>query len=210
MVGARMSRALAQRSSMARDGGLKPVVVTVLLVIGVIVVVVLNREPPVMPPIEATPPLSADQLATVPDAQLFPLVVRDLRLAIVVGGKLSRWRELPEPARQVLALSWVHTDSGVGPRPPTTAFRGFRTLARETSPNAPTLDEVAAAYTAVGALEVAQVVRDAAKLGVDADTAEYARYDGRFASLSQDPRTVAKIRAYVRANAVTLAGAKLT
>jgi hypothetical protein len=155
--------------------------------------------------------LTRAEIAALPEAQLIGVVTTDLRTRLQAAGVTSgRWRSWPEPARHVLAWSWVESDNGPQSQP---VFQGFAVLLANRGNNLPTYGDIAAAYTALGASAPAAVLREAAGVAAGlAATPEgadpFAALDRRFVQALGRPGTLAPMRAYIRAHTVELAAVR--
>lgn len=161
------------------------------------------------------PALDAAAIAGMNDGELITRVTTDLRFAAVAGGDLGHWRLMTEPARTVLAISFVERD--LPPGCPSPSFEGFARLIGERSANVPNLDEVAAAYDVIGAGAVAAVVRDAARIvaqlpatdapGVAPPRAAFVAVDQRFREQAARTGSLRLLRSYIRSHVADLAEA---
>lgn len=155
----------------------------------------LSREP-ALPLPDA---LTQAQIEALSEAALVQAVTTDLRTRLQAAGATSgRWRAWPEPARHVLAWSWVEGDAGPGSTPP---FPGFAILRANPERNLPGCADIAAAYQALGATAVAAAVRAAEQAGDDA------ALDRRLGQ-ALGRGTVPAMRAYIRAHTAELAAAR--
>lgn len=164
--------------------------------------------------------MSGEEITACPEHQLITLVVTDLRFKLAADERnWVRWREMPEAARNVLALSWVEDDLPYDS--PGAVFKGFGDLLGKHPPNMATLDDIAAAYENIGASGVAFVVRDAATIagsptGKDAAAAggadahrPYLELDGTYRDRVQRDESRKLLRAYIRAHAGEIASAHI-
>lgn len=162
------------------------------------------------PPLRLPDALTQAQIEALSEAQLVQAVTTDLRTRLQAAGATSgRWRSWPEPARHVLAWSWVEGDNGPGASP---VFIGFSALLANHDRQLPTYGDIAGAYTALGASAPAAVLREAA--GVAAGLAAppegadpFAALNRRFVQALGRAGTLAPMRAYIRAHTAELAAA---
>ncbi len=167
----------------------------------------LAREPPLPLP----DALTQAQIEAMPEAQLIGAVTTDLRIRLQAAGATSgRWRSWPEPARQVLAWSWVESDNGPNSQP---VFQGFAPLLANRGNNLPTYGDIAAAYSALGANALAAVLREAEGVAAGLDTPPegadpFAALNRRFVQTLGRPGTLAPMRAYIRAHTAELAAVR--
>jgi hypothetical protein len=166
-----------------------------------------RREPgPDLPP-----SLTRAELEALSEVSLVSAVTNDLRLRMSAAGATSgRWRSWPEPARHVLAWSWVETDLGAQAPP---RFPGFAALFANPSQRLPSYADIADAYQALGAAPAAAVVREAEALagGLEAvpeGANPFAALDRRFVQALGRGGTVAAMRAYIRAHLDEIAAAR--
>lgn len=164
---------------------------------------------------ETSPPLpdalTQAEIEALSEAQLIGVVTTDLRTRLQAAGVTSgRWRSWPEPARHVLAWSWVESDNGPQSQP---VFEGFAVLLANRGNNLPTYGDIAAAYTALGASAPAALLREAE--GVAAGLASppegpdpFAALNRRFVQALGRPGTLVPMRAYIRAHTAELAAAR--
>ncbi|MBA3683910.1 MAG: hypothetical protein H0W72_01515 [Planctomycetes bacterium] len=163
------------------------------------------------PDLDAPPALSTDQLASTPDPQLIYVATTELRWSLAGdAGRQQRWRELNEPARTVLALSWVESGN---PDPRLAVFRGFAHLMATEAPNRPMPDDLAKAYEAIGAPALAEVCRSVQVIAERQASAEdttgpYADLDREFAKAREVDGPLAKLHVYVRAHIADIAAAR--
>lgn len=162
------------------------------------------------------PALSATQLAALPTYQVVDQATSELRWSLVdvaPEGMRARVEAMPEPARHVLALSWVLMDSGPGSPP---VFTGFADLLRLTAPNAPTLTGVATAFRAIGAEAAAAVVEEAARQvassgwtpDAPADKDPFQAVNRKLNSVLTDGGAARQLRAYVIAHLAEIASVR--
>ncbi|MCK6486730.1 MAG: hypothetical protein L6R48_00065 [Planctomycetes bacterium] len=167
----------------------------------------LSREPSLPLP----DALTGAQIEALPEAQLVQAVTTDLRTRLQAAGATSgRWRSWPEPARHVLAWSWVEGDNGPGASP---VFIGFSALLANRDRQLPTYGDIAAAYTALGASTPAAVLREAEGVaaGLSAPpegTDPFAALNRRFVQTLGRPGTLAPMRAYIRTHTADLVAAR--
>ncbi len=159
------------------------------------------------PDLHAPMPATAAELAAATDAQVVYLATTELRWSLAGdAARLKRWRELDEVARSVLALSWVesgHAD------PRLAVFRGFAPLLSSQAPNRPTPDDLAQAYDAIGAPEVAEVCRKAQRVADrDAGVDAYVGIDREFIHQRDAVGTLGKLRCYVRGHVAEIAAVR--
>lgn len=166
-----------------------------------------RREPgPDLPP-----SLTRAEVEALSEAALVSAVSNDLRLRMSAAGATSgRWRSWPEPARHVLAWSWVEADLGAQAPP---RFPGFAALLPNAGQRMPTYADIADAYQALGAAPAAAVVREAETLagGLEAvpeGANPFAALDRRFLQALGRGGTVAAMRAYIRAHLDEIAAAR--
>lgn len=126
--------------------------VAAIMALGIIGLTYTGTAAPTVPHLR-----TAEELAQLPDAQITYAVIEDLRWRLVAAGE-DDWRTLPPAGLQMMALSWTEPS---GPATPVNGFRGFAELASRQSAAAPRLGEIALAYEAIGASEVAAIVRRA-------------------------------------------------
>lgn len=168
----------------------------------------LSGEPRRQPP----PRLTAAEIAALPEIELCDRAVADLRWQLVnlPLPEMTRWRDFPTPARHLLALAEVVSE----PERPPPRFEGFAALADSALPTAPTLVEVAAAFTAIGAAEEARVVQAAEQVragagGAPRPVGAFAAQDQRLRALLAGGGAARQLRSYVRQNADAIAGAAI-
>lgn len=167
----------------------------------------LAREPPLPLP----DALTQAQIEALPEARLIGEVTTDLRIRLQAAGVTSgRWRSWPEPARHVLAWSWVEGDNGPQSQP---VFQGFAALLANRGNNLPTYGDIAAAYTALGASAPAALQREAEGVAAGLDAPPegadpFAALNRRFVQALGRPGTLTAMRAYIRAHTAELAAAR--
>jgi hypothetical protein len=158
------------------------------------------------PRVDAPPGITAEQLQALPADRMVSAALDHLRwrLAVVEPERVARWRTMDEPARTLLAISAAESDAGPSAQGP---FHGFQALCADPSPLAPTLDELATAYTVIGAVRVAEAVRAAKPLAAAevTDPGRWAACDRAFLQALQADRSRDRQRAYVRAHAEEIA-----
>lgn len=159
-----------------------------------------------------------EALAALPDDRLVYAVVSELRWHLSDRGPDqvgARWRALAPVPRHVLALSWFIDDNGPGPY---SLFTGFANHLAVGADHVASLEDLAAAYRAIGAAKAAEAVEAALRLAESGGwTQGGARPDGPdpFAAANRDlvaaERTcgvVTLLRTYVRANLAGLAAVR--
>jgi hypothetical protein len=107
---------------------------------------------------------AAESLAALPDDRLVYAVVSELRWHLSDRGPdqvEARWLALAPVPRHVLALSWFIDDNGPGP---SSQFTGFANHLATPAVHAPTLEQLAKAYRAIGAARAAEAVEAARKV----------------------------------------------
>lgn len=163
------------------------------------------------PPPDLPPALTRAELEALSEVSLVSAVSNDLRLRMSAAGATSgRWRSWPEPARHVLAWSWVETDLGAQAPP---RFPGFAALFANPDQRLPAYADIADAYQALGAAPAAAVVREAETLAgsleaVPEGANPFAALDRRFLQALGRGGTVAAMRAYIRAHLDDIAAAR--
>ena len=149
------------------------------------------------------PALSAEQIAVAPDGILVQTAATEIRWWLAGdASRQPRWRELDAPARNVLALSWVEGGAAGTRLDP---FRGFNALSAAQSPLRPTAEDLAAAYDAIGASEVATVCRE---LERNAEANASGEIDAKFRAARSRADTAGKIRSYIRQHAAALSAVR--
>lgn len=180
-----------------------PWLLAILAAMGVLAWLVHCSGPP---GVEAPPGITAEQLQALPDERIVSAALDHLRwrLAVVPSERVVRWRTMDEAARTVLTISAAESDTGPGTPGP---FHGFQALDADPSPLAPTLDELATAYTVIGAARVADAVRAAKPLAAAevTDQGRWAACDRAFLQALQAERSRDRLRTYVRAHAAEIA-----
>jgi len=163
------------------------------------------------PTLQADPPLSAAALTAIPDDQLMHAAATELRWSMA-GDVLrqSDWRDLNEPARTVLALSWVENGNAHARMD---SFNGFGTLLSLNAPNRPTADDLACAYDIIGAPEMGVICREAQRISehdlpTATDVHTYAELDEKFRRIRSEVGTSAKIQTYIRQHAPEIAAVR--
>lgn len=191
-----------------------PVLVAILLTLVVVSVVVLsgNRRTPIPGP----PPMTAAEIAALPDTQLIQRVTDDLRWKVAdVAPHLERWRLIGEPARHVLSLSWI--DQSCGPAIPV-GYDGFSGLLKNQAANMASLEDMALAYEAIGSPQLARVVRDARLLADKLTETSHASetmgnpfesLDRSFVKLLNKEHAESLLRQYIRSHAEDIATASI-
>jgi hypothetical protein len=148
--------------------------------------------------LDPPPALTAEEIMAMPDAQMAHRVSAHLRhrLAAAEGG-LVRWRDLAEPARHVVALSWIEEGCGSG-------CAGLAQLRAIRAPNVPGLDDLGPAYRAIGAGGVAAFLAECAAGGEG-----MAQADARFRKLRSNADTRALLIRFIRGHAAEIAAARM-
>lgn len=156
---------------------------------------------------EAPPAMDAAQIRATPVNQVIALVTNDLRwkLAVVPAQRRDRWRAWPEPARHVYALAWLENDNGPGA---SSAFEGFHAIVTATGEHLPTLDDMSAAYTAIGAEPCAAIVADVAKIDQGGGPSAFTILDNRLRQQMTACRTRVLYRDYIRSHAEDIAAVR--
>lgn len=155
--------------------------------------------------------LTQAEIEALAEAPLIAVVTTDLRTRLQAAGVTSgRWRSWPEPARHVLAWSWVESDNGPNSQP---VFQGFAPLLANRGNNLPTYGDIAAAYTALGASAPAALLREAEGVAAGLESPPegadpFAALNRRFVQTLGRPGTLAPMRAYIRAHTAEMAAAR--
>lgn len=171
-----------------------------------------SRQPP--------PRLTSTGIAALSDAEIIGRVTADLRWRLVnlPPAQMTRWRSFPAPARHLLALAPVVDASDLPPP----VFEGFAALVESSLPTAPTLAEIAEAFTAIGAAAEAEAVaaaglvarpsgiQAAGRAGPGSGGADgYAAHDRRLRALLATGGAGKRLRAYLRQHADEIASASI-
>jgi hypothetical protein len=161
--------------------------------------------------------LTADEIRATPDTQVIALATADLRwkLAEIPPELRTRWRAWPKPVQHIYVLAWTESDNGPGAP---SVFDGFAALLSRSGPQVPTLSEIAAAYTAIGAPTIADVVDEAQTTASAAGIipgnpierpGDFASLDRRFHQESTNCKAVVLLRAYIREHADAIAATRI-
>lgn len=155
-----------------------------------------------------SPAMSAEQIAATPDRSLVQTAATEIRWWLAADpSRQPRWRELGEPVRHILALSWVESGEAGSRNDP---FRGFAALFASTSPTRPSTDDLARAYEAIGAPELAALCREVQRvtdqeMPPQTDPRAYEELNAAFRRARDDVDSHGKFRAYIRQHAAAIA-----
>ena len=175
-------------------------------------------------PFPIPPAMKGDEITACPDSQLLTKVLSDLRYKVnSQPNHIEHWRNMADPARHVLALSWVEDDLPADA--PSHQFSGFAILMCNHSPNIATLDEIAAAYEAIGAPKTAEAVKEAKAIAESPEGREtyasgnpqphftngnpFDKVDRKFRDQRQQDGSLNLLRKYIRAHADDIASARM-
>lgn len=172
-----------------------------------------------LPRLDLPEAMTLEQLKATSDQQIIYIATTEVRYRVIaIPENMPRWRNLPEPARNLLALSWTEGDDSPGTPD---RFRGFGDFFGLNGPYLATPEDIAKAYEAIGAPAVAEVMRAAGqryeqqpKPEADGETKPPAKYpygdlDGRFREERRKAKIPGLMRAYIRTHLEEIANARL-